>query len=132
MPYDALDVTDMDEARASATPSFSSGQPRRPLLIPGAISALWGLLCLRALLPHGLLVWAVGFVYVAYDALLMGFVWWNMRRHPAPTGPASPLPPVAVLIAAFNEEAVLERSITALAAQSTPPAGMPRPMRCAS
>ncbi len=124
MPYD-VPVASLELARALATPSPARGKEKlRPLLIHGAITALWVVLCLRAFLPNGLLVWAVGLVYVAYDAMLMGFVWWNIRdiaRTP-PLSPRTPLPPVAVVIAAFNEAPVLERSIAALAAQSMPPA----------
>ncbi len=125
MPYDATPPDGLDAARASATPFFPHGKaPLRPILIHGAITTLWVILCARAFLPHGLLVWAVGLVYVAYDAFLMGFVWWNIRdmdRTRALSSDAT-LPPVAIIIAAFNEAAVLERSIAALAAQSLPPA----------
>ena len=122
---DTIAETGLDVARAAATPRFARGQePLRPVLIHGAITALWVLLCARAFLPHGLLVWAVGIVYVAYDACLMAFVWWNIRdvHRTVPAGPTGPLPPATVVIAAFNEAAVLERSIAALAAQSRPPA----------
>ena len=128
MPYDAAALTGLQAARSAATPRFGPGrEPIRPVLIHGAVTLLWVLLSIRAFLPHGLLIWAVGLVYVAYDAFLMGFVWWNIRGTDAPAGPRIPaddLPPVTIIIAAFNEDAVLERSIAALAAQTVPPAAI--------
>ena len=116
----------MDAARAAATPSFGHGrEPVRPLLIHGSITALWVVLCLRAFLPDGLLTWSVGIVYVAYDAALMAFVWWNMRelgRTPASEGKVGgALPSVTVVIAALDEARVLERTLASLAAQTVRP-----------
>ena len=125
MPYDAPTASSLDLARAAATPVFPPGAaPIRPVLIHGAITALWIVLCLRAFFPHGLLIWAVGIVYVAYDALLMMFVWWNIRDagRTMPNASTGPLPAVTIIIAAYNEAAVLARSIAALAAQTVPPA----------
>jgi cellulose synthase/poly-beta-1,6-N-acetylglucosamine synthase-like glycosyltransferase len=124
MPYDPIAPASLDDARTAATPTFVGRGPLRPILIHGAVTALWVVLCLRAFFPHGFLVWSVGLVYVAYDAFLMIFVWLHMsgRGRAAPSSAGTPLPPVAILIAAFNEETVLERSIAALALQSVPPA----------
>ncbi len=127
MPYDAPPSTSLDVARAAATPFFASGKsPLRPVLIHGAVTILWVLLCLRAFVPHGLLVWAVGIVYVTYDALLMLFVWWNIRDITPLRSVALPsaLPPVPISLAAFTAAAVVERSIAALAAQTVPPASI--------
>ena len=128
MPYDAAALIGLDAARSAATPEFGPGRgPIRPVLIHGTVTILWVLLSARAFLPHGLLIWAVGLVYVGYDAFLMGFVWWNIRGSGAVATTdiqAQELPPVTVVIAAYNEDAVLERSIAALAAQSVPPSAI--------
>ena len=125
MPYDAATATGLEAARLSATPSFAPGrEPLRPVLIHGTITILYVILCLRAFLPGGLLTWSVGIVYVAYDAALMGFVWWNMRSlgYGRPVEAVMTLPAVTVVIAAFNEARVLERTIASLAAQTVPAA----------
>ncbi len=96
--------------------------------IYGAIAALFVLLVLRAFTVNGPTGWAVGAVYLGYDTLLLAFTFWQTLplRHGPPRAVAgvpakSDLPSLGVIVAAYNEGMVLEATVRALLAQSTPP-----------
>jgi len=88
------------------------------LLIVLTFNAIWG---------RGPFSWGIGFVYIGYDTALLLFVAFQMikiLRHettPSIYESAAPKPTLAVLITARNEAAVLERCLSALAAQSDLP-----------
>jgi cellulose synthase/poly-beta-1,6-N-acetylglucosamine synthase-like glycosyltransferase len=97
--------------------------PAASLLIHGAVLAVWVLLLEQACFGTGACCWSVGFVYVGYDTLLLAFTFWQTwpLRHAAALPAAEPQPSVAVIVAAYNEAAVLEGTIAALRAQTAPP-----------
>jgi cellulose synthase/poly-beta-1,6-N-acetylglucosamine synthase-like glycosyltransferase len=99
-----------------ATPAVS-------LLIHGLVFALWVALFARAFFG-GAAGWSIGIVYIAYDTLLLAFTFWQtlpLRAPPPPPPPAGVRPSLAVVIAAYNEAAVLAGTIAALLAQTDPP-----------
>lgn len=57
----------------------------------------------------------------AYQLVLLAAGWHALRRRPAPTGGGPPQLPVTVVIPAHDEEAVLGRTLDALAAADFPP-----------
>ncbi|MDY6998575.1 MAG: glycosyltransferase [Actinomycetota bacterium] len=123
-----MTTSDDTAALAETRRRFSSrlSPPRTPplsMLIHLAVLALWVALFLLVFGRGGILAWSVGLAYLSYDAALLVFTGWHIRRFVTPPGHASPGPPpsVAVLIAAHNEAAVLPATLRALAAQSAPP-----------
>jgi cellulose synthase/poly-beta-1,6-N-acetylglucosamine synthase-like glycosyltransferase len=97
--------------------------PLASLLIHGSVLALWLLLFAQAFFAVGLRGWSVGIVYVGYDTFLLAFTFWQtwpLRRTVAPPA-ANRRPSLAVIIAAYNEAAVLRGTIAALLAQTDPP-----------
>ena len=120
----ADDSTELAETRARCSSRLNP--PRTPpisMLIHLTVLALWVALFLLVFARGGILAWSVGLAYLAYDAVLLVFTGWHIRRFVTPPGPAaqSPTPSVGVLIAAHNEAAVLPATLRALAAQSAPP-----------
>jgi cellulose synthase/poly-beta-1,6-N-acetylglucosamine synthase-like glycosyltransferase len=114
----------LETALHEISPRFT--RPRTPVsswLIHGAVLLVWVLLFLRAFIGGGLGGWSVGVVYVAYDTFLLGFTFWQTLplRHAAPRMAASGRPSLGVVIAAYNEESVIEGTIAALLAQDDPP-----------
>jgi cellulose synthase/poly-beta-1,6-N-acetylglucosamine synthase-like glycosyltransferase len=110
--------------------------PPASWLIHGAVFGLFVLLLARAADAHGLLAWAAGLVYIAYDTALLAFT--AVQTFPLQTGPlqigprAGPLPAppwptatapisVCVIVAAHNEAAGLPGTIAALLCQTDPP-----------
>ncbi len=97
------------------------------MLIHGAITALWFLLIARAFVGDGVFGWSVGIVYVSYDTLLLGIVFWQtLRLAGGPDEVAAPAlsgqsPDLAVIVAARNEATVLPTTLAALLGQSAPP-----------
>jgi cellulose synthase/poly-beta-1,6-N-acetylglucosamine synthase-like glycosyltransferase len=94
--------------------------------IHGAALVAWVALFSMAFRRTGLSAWSVGGAYVAYDTLLLLFVAWQtwalLKPHRAATGvtPASERVAMTVVIAAYNEAAVLPVTLAALFAQSDP------------
>jgi cellulose synthase/poly-beta-1,6-N-acetylglucosamine synthase-like glycosyltransferase len=100
--------------------------PRTPwpsLAIHGAVLAVWVLLFFNAFFGAGIAGWAVGVVYIAYDVFLLAFTFWQTLplRHAPPLMVPGTRPTLGIIIAAYNEESVLEATITSLLAQSDPP-----------
>ncbi len=116
----ADDSTELAETRARCSSRLNP--PRSPpicMLIHLTVLALWVALFLLVFGRGGILAWSVGLAYVSYDAVLLVFTGWHIRRFVTAPGPAaqSPTPSVGVLIAAHNEAAVLPATLRALAAQ---------------
>ncbi len=120
-------VIDAELARLRHTLSPRYAPPPTPLrsrLIHGAVFALWLLLFARAFGGGGLFAWSAGLAYVAYDTVLLGFVFWQTRGllRPAPPAPGAGLPEATVVVAAHNEAAALPVTLAALFAQASPAA----------
>lgn len=118
------DAAALDDARRR----FSSRlrPPPTPLIstaIHLGVLVLWVALFLLVFGRGGILAWSVGLAYLAYEAALLIFTGWHIRRFVTAPGPAvaGPRPTVAVLIAAHNEAKVLPATLRAITAQSDPP-----------
>ena len=112
------------EALASASPRFhKAATPWPSLAIHGGAAALWLVLLSRAFLADNIFAWSAGLAYIAYDTLLIAFVFIQtlplLARKPA-TASANPRPSLGVLVAAHNEAEVLPLTLRALFAQNEP------------
>ena len=123
-----MSASDGVAALAQARRRFSSRLTPPPTPVPSlvinlAVLAVWVALFLLVFGRGGLLAWSVGLAYLAYDAALLVFTGWHIRRFTTGSrnGPAGPRPSIAVLIAAYNESADLPATIRALINQSDPP-----------
>ena len=132
----------------AASPRYSRPPtPLRSYLIHGGVLFLWLGLFLMAFRFNGVLAWSTGLVYVAYDSLLLVFVFWQTLRltktfdasmraqavacdgNPyqisGATAAASQAPALmltlGVIVAAHNEAGVLPVTLAALLAQNSPP-----------
>ena len=102
----------------------------RSVLIHSVVLVLWALLFAMAFRYTGLLAWSTGVAYVAYDTLLLGFVFWqtlslakNQRLEPEPAAADLPTARVTLgmVVAAHNEAAVLPLTLAALLGQTDAP-----------
>jgi cellulose synthase/poly-beta-1,6-N-acetylglucosamine synthase-like glycosyltransferase len=101
--------------------------PMRAVLIHGSVIVLWVVLFAMTFRSSGALAWSTGIAYVAYDTLLLGFVFWQTLRLVSFKTPfdAAAGPPqratLGVIVAAHNESAVLPITLSALLGQSDAP-----------
>ena len=110
---------EMARRRRDISPRYSP--PPTPLasrLIHGAALMFWVLLFARAFGGGGLFAWSAGLAYIAYDTVLIVFVFWQTLAllRPSPVV-VSARPATTILIAARNEAAGLPRTIAHLLAQ---------------
>jgi cellulose synthase/poly-beta-1,6-N-acetylglucosamine synthase-like glycosyltransferase len=94
-----------------------------PLIWMAAVT-LFILLFAQGFIRMGIAAWAVGLVYIVYDTALLIFVARRTQKLMTPPPPIVQGPPVAtlaVIVAAYNEAAVLEVTIEALLKQECPP-----------
>ena len=119
-------TTALDTALAAHSPRLAPPPtPWRAAAIHGAVALLWVVLLARALFLTGVFAWSAGIAYVGYDTVLLVFVFAltldlarpRARAH-APGGHAGS---IGVIIAAYNEAAVLPATLQALWSQTTPP-----------
>jgi cellulose synthase/poly-beta-1,6-N-acetylglucosamine synthase-like glycosyltransferase len=114
----------LDAALAAASPRLRPPPtPWQSLAIHGAVAALWVVLLARAVLADNVFAWSVGLVYIAYDTVLIGFVFAQtlaLLRPPRPIPPGLARPTLGVLVAAHNEASVLPITLRALFAQAEP------------
>lgn len=83
----------------------------------------------RVFFSAGIFAWSAGLAYVFYDTALLIFVAWQtlpllnlaILYPPLSSTVSNIRPTVGVIIAAYNEVEVLERTISALLAQNDPP-----------
>ena len=112
--------------------AFRAASPRRTppptpftsIAIHGAVLLLWAVLLARAFGGGGVFAWSTGVVYVGYDTLLLGFVFWqtlHLVRRPAAPPFAGPRVSLGVIVAAHNEAGILPRTLERLFAQTDPP-----------
>ncbi|TKC80415.1 glycosyltransferase [Trinickia terrae] len=116
----------LDEAFARMSPRMSPrGTSPASVLIHGGVLILWITLFARAFMLHGVVAWSVGIAYVIYDTLLLGFVTFKtlplLKRRPDAPGDA-PLPTLGVVVASYNEAAVLPVTLKGLLEQTVAPA----------
>ena len=115
---------------AQLTQTFDALSPRlnppprawRGMAIWGAAVALFIALFAQGFVRMGVGAWAVGIVYIIYDTALLLFVARHtqaMGAAPVVTEPARVR--VGVIVAAYNEAAVLESTIEVLRRQDVPP-----------
>lgn len=97
--------------------------PLASLLVHGGVALLWVLLFGGAFVFTGVFAWSVGLVYIAYDTVLLVFTavqTWTLRRlQPVPER-GTPVR-LGVIIAAYNEAAVLPVTLDALFGQADAP-----------
>jgi glycosyltransferase involved in cell wall biosynthesis len=122
----ALTTSALDDAFMRASPRISPrGTPLVSLLIHGGVLALWFALFARALFFHGVVAWSVGIAYVSYDTLLLIFLTFKTLPllKPAVQQPQDArLPTLGIVVAAFNERAVLPVTLKELLEQDVAPA----------
>lgn len=109
--------------RQAVSPRFAPPPtPLRSRLIHGGALLLWVLLLARAFGGGGLWAWSAGLAYIAYDTVLLGFVFWQTLAllRPAPPGLPGAMPAATVIVAARNEAGVLPVTLAALFAQASP------------
>ncbi|WP_206999720.1 glycosyltransferase family 2 protein [Trinickia mobilis] len=117
----------LDDAFARVSPRVSPrGTPLASVLIHGGVFVLWITLFVRAFMLHGVVAWSVGIAYVIYDTLLLAFVTFKTLpllkpRTGTPTDPPA-LPALGVVVAAYNEAAVLPVTLEGLLEQTAAPA----------
>lgn len=118
-------MTGLDATLHSLSPRYTKpATPLASLLIHGVVALLWASLFLYAFFGIGLCCWSIGIVYIAYDTALLAFTFWQTLplRLPPPAAPTGTTrPSLTVIVAAYNEAAVLASTITALGRQSEPP-----------
>jgi cellulose synthase/poly-beta-1,6-N-acetylglucosamine synthase-like glycosyltransferase len=116
---------EFEAAFARTSPRVSPrGTPLVSVLIHGGVLALWVVLFARAFVLHGVVAWSVGIAYVIYDTLLLAFVTAQTLPllRPRPAAPrAASLPTLGVVVAAYNEAAVLPTTLNGLLDQTVPP-----------
>src|SRR5579863_8230653 len=114
-------LADLEMAFAKTSPrQMPSTTPWPSLLIHGAVLLFFILLLFRALSLNGLFSWSAGLIYISYDTLLTAFVFAATLPliKPMKSPPAvHPMPTLSVLVACYNEESHLTRTIRALLAQ---------------
>lgn len=112
--------------------NFAAASPRhRPpptpwqsVAIHGLVLGLLVVLLARTCFCHvsGVLTWAAGLVYVAYDSFLLAFVFWQTLGivRPRVVTPPGARVTLGVVVAAYNEAGALPVTLDALFAQTDP------------
>jgi cellulose synthase/poly-beta-1,6-N-acetylglucosamine synthase-like glycosyltransferase len=111
------------QRRTTISPRFTPPPtPLRSRLIHGGALALWILLFIRAFGGGGVFAWSAGLAYIAYDTILLVFVFWQTLAllRSTKTAHADEMPPATIIVAAHNEAAVLPITLAALLAQTSP------------
>jgi cellulose synthase/poly-beta-1,6-N-acetylglucosamine synthase-like glycosyltransferase len=118
---------DLRPARVAHSPRLSPPPtPWTSIAIHAAVLIAWAALLTMAFRRTGLSAWSVGGAYIVYDTLLLLFVAWQTRALRAPQRSADTVvrtpdrAAVTVIVAAYNEAAVLPVTLAALFAQRDP------------
>jgi cellulose synthase/poly-beta-1,6-N-acetylglucosamine synthase-like glycosyltransferase len=116
-------MTALEHALAVNSPRLSHHRAVAGWLIQLGVIALWAALFAQVFLRVGIGFWSIGIAYIAYDTALLAFVLWQTLPILKPAGhvSAASRPTLGVLIAAYNEAAVLPTTVRGLLAQSDPP-----------
>jgi cellulose synthase/poly-beta-1,6-N-acetylglucosamine synthase-like glycosyltransferase len=92
--------------------------PPASMLIHGGVLVLWAVLFARAFSLQGVAAWSVGIAYVVYDTLLLAFVTFQALPLLKPSrnkaGSGATMPTLGVVVAAYNEAAVLSVTLKSL------------------
>ncbi|THD04514.1 hypothetical protein B1810_05505 [Panacagrimonas perspica] len=87
----------------------------------GLVATCWATASLSPLASEELVSWSAGLLYIAYDTWLLGFVGWKTRHLSAEALPVTTNAlPLAILVAARNEERVLAACIDTVLDQQGP------------
>ncbi len=116
-------TTTLEGAFAANSPRLSPrGTAVAGWLIHFGVIALWVALFAQVFFRVGAGFWSIGIAYIGYDTLVLLFVLWQTLPMLAtqPTSSAPNGPTLGVLIAAYNEAAVLPATLRALMAQAEP------------
>ena len=93
------------------------------MLVHGSVLALWIVLMCMAFVRNGILAWSVGLAYIAYDTLLLAFVFRQtlslLRASSSPRMVNRTT--ISVVVAVYNEAEILPANLEALLTQSDPP-----------
>lgn len=115
----------LEKALHTISPRYTLPKtPLSSLLIHGGVALFWFLLLINAFVGHGIAAWTIGIVYIVYDTALLVFTFietYPLRHFLPPPLFLGGRPSMTVIIAAYNEAAVLEETILALSRQSEPP-----------
>ncbi|MGD0110142.1 MAG: glycosyltransferase [Rhodopila sp.] len=120
-------TTDLERARRAVSPRYAPPPtPLSAVIIHGGVTLLWILLFLQAFGAGGVFAWSVGLAYIGYDTALLLFVFWQtlpLLRAAGPEAKAAAADRISlgVIVAAYNEAAVLPQTLAALLAQTEPP-----------
>ncbi len=121
----AFDATDLECAFAAASPRRAPRPTPWPsLVIHGGAALLFVLLATRAFAASNLVAWSAGFAYLLYDTALIAIVFRQtlpLLRPTAPVVPRGERPTLGVIVAAYDEAAVLPVTLRALLEQRDPP-----------
>ncbi len=120
----------MARRRAAISPRHAPPPtPLRSLVIHAAVLGVWMLLFVRAFAGGGgIWAWSAGLAYIAYDTLLIAFVFaqtLRLARRAPPRDTRRPRPAsmpasMTVIVAAHDECAALPATLAALLAQTEP------------
>ena len=114
-----------DQILRANSPRFSPPPTPWPsFAIHGGILLLWIALFWRAFMGGGVFAWSTGIVYVTYDTVLLGFVFWQtleLLRPASGTVVEGARATLGVVVAAHNEASVLPVTLDALFAQTDAP-----------
>ena len=97
--------------------------PLASLLVHGSVALVWVLLFAGAFVFTGVFAWSVGLIYIAYDTILLVFTaiqTWSLRRRQTMPERSTPVR-LCVILAAYNEAAVLPITLDALFGQAEAP-----------
>ena len=142
---------ELGRTRQATSPRFAPPPtPLRSRLIHGGALLVWVLLFARAFGGGGVFAWSAGLAYIAYDTVLLAFVFWQTLpllrqgaggpllrqgaggpllrrdgaggtlRRGALPAPGAVLPEATIVVAAHNEAGVLPVTLAALFAQGSP------------
>ena len=92
------------------------------LLLHGGVLLLWVALLWQAFYSRGLSFWSTGIAYTLYDTVLLVFVGWQTLslRRPLPLPVVGPRPTLGIVVAAYNEAAVLPLTLRGILGQLDP------------
>jgi glycosyltransferase involved in cell wall biosynthesis len=113
----------LQRAFQSNSPRFTGAGTTWPsALIHASVWLAWLALLAMTLRMSGLRAWGVGVAYVVYDTVLLLFVAWQtlplLRSRPPPPIATERRVSLGVIVAAYNESAVLPEALAGLLNQS--------------
>ena len=119
-------MTSLNAVLIAASPRYTPRPIPIASRIIGAVAPLlFVLLFVQAFQRQGIAIWSIGIAYILYDTALLVFTARRIRdlaHAPVPTlATDATTATLGVIVAAYNEAAVLEMTIDRLESQRTPP-----------